>query len=832
MRHRSIFHHLKFLVVLCLGLTAGVLVGGVYYINQSGINDQWRERIAIELENLGIIADFESLRFEITKGLVAKGVRIYADEKRVDVIANLEHLVIDVDKTKLMRGKIRVNNIALKQADIALSVDPDNPNGKLITINDLEGEMYLPDKNTIEAREIKGLLAGVHISMDARLWSETANQETATSDLKKKRTERLKFISKILEELEQWQWPTDTAPNIKLYIEANTDKPKTARIDFIIQAPEISRNGSTLYDVEIYGDYNNHIITLDKISLRDGAGKLESKASYHPATKTAKFEAQSTLHLQMLCRQLFGLSVMNQLTFSTPPTISCTGTVLLSSGSPPETMITGQISVSDFSFLGSRFESLETNFSSHDRDVFLTQLHATHNKGELKGRILLKDETIQYEADSTLPASAYTPFLNESGIGRALENAIFHDDSSIHIKARGTMNRHRLTRWEADGYAKIDNFSFKGTSLNSLSGYYSLSELRSDFTEIKADFNYDDYALKKTHGGPSSGSVSASSIYLNRDEATIKLENISGTAWPAPIVRLFVPGIAEHVEKYRFHRPPNLSASGTFGLSGNKDATDFSIDVSSPGSMHYDFINEPLTLSRLQSTVRILADRVDVSNLSFSTFEGACSGNILAYTAHPERSGYSGDLQFRRLHLKEIGELYEFDNAERGLLTGRIDFNGEGNLMSKFNAEGSLALEKGNLFSVPMLGPISKLIGGVLRDKNPTQEKAKDASCTYIIRDGVIFSNDFLATTRSLKFTGEGKIDLDKKEIDLLVRMNARGLFGVIAIPLRPFIGLFQFNGTGPVSDPTWKTTIFTNPSEGKNHPIFRKPPKADVITE
>ena len=108
-------------------------------------------------------------------------------------------------------------------------------------------------------------------------------------------------------------------------------------------------------------------------------------------------------------------------------------------------MITGQISVSDFSFLGSRFEKLETDFSSHDRDVFLTRLHATHSKGELKGRILLKDESIQYEADSTLPASAYTPFLNESGIGKALENALFHDDSSIHIKARGTMNRHRLT---------------------------------------------------------------------------------------------------------------------------------------------------------------------------------------------------------------------------------------------------------------------------------------------------------------------------------------------------------------------------------------------------
>lgn len=832
MRHRSIFHHIKFLIALCLVLTAAGMVGGIYYINQSGINDQWRERIAIELENLGVIADFEHLRFEITKGLVAKGVRIYADEKREDVVARLEHLVIDVDKTKLMRGKIRVHNIALKDADITLPIDSNDPSGKLIIINELQGEMYLPDKKTIEARALEGFLSGIHISMDARIWSEKDAQDDSPQRLKQQRTNRLKFISHILNEIEQWQWPVDSPPKIKLYIEANTDKIETARIDFIIEAAEIEKNGTSLYDIELSGDYNNNIITLDNISLRDSTGKLDSKASYQPATKTTKFEAHSTLHLQALCRQILGINIANQLTFSTPPDISCTGTIRLKPDSQTETLITGQISVSDFSFLGSRFQELQSDFSSQNKDLFLTKLYAKHKEGELKGRILFKDETIQYEADSTLPASAYTPFLNGSGIGKALNKVTFQPDSSLQISARGTMNRHMLTQWDAEGYAKIDKFSYKGTEMNSLSGHYSLSAVRSHFDRIKADFNYDNYSLKKTYGGPSSASVSASSIHLNRDENIIVLNDINGSAWPAPIVRLFVPNVADHIEKYRFHRPPNLSASGAFGLNGNKDATNFNIIVNSPGSMHYEFIGEPLTLNTLQSNVQILGDRVDVNNLSFYTFEGACSGNIHVYTSHPERSGYFGDLQFRRLHLKDIGKLYEFNNAERGLLTGRIDFNGDGNSTDKFNAQGSLALEKGNLFSVPMLGPISKLIGGVLRDKNPTQEKAKDASCTYIIKNGIVFSNDFLATTRSLKFTGEGNIDLNKKEIDLLVRMNARGLFGVLAMPLRPFIGLFQFNGKGPISEPTWKTSIFTNPTEGKKHPIFRKPPKADVITE
>ena len=129
MRHRSIFHHIKFIIVLSMGLGIGLLCGGVYYINQSGVNDEWRARIAQELENLGIVADFESLRFELSRGLVATGVRVYADDSRDDIVAKLEHLVIDVDKTKLMRGLVRVDNVSLKRADISLPIDLDDPTG-------------------------------------------------------------------------------------------------------------------------------------------------------------------------------------------------------------------------------------------------------------------------------------------------------------------------------------------------------------------------------------------------------------------------------------------------------------------------------------------------------------------------------------------------------------------------------------------------------------------------------------------------------------------------------------------------------------------------------
>ena len=318
MLRRRILHHIRLILVLCVGLILGTLVGGVYYLNQTGLNDQWRERIATELENLGVVADFESLRFDPTKGMVATGVQVYADSTREDVIARLEHLVIDVDKTKLMRGKVRVNNVSLKKADISLPIDPDDPEGPRVTMNELSGDMFLPDKHTVEARSIKGLVAGIELTMNARVWSEHLNAPKQPKPVKDVRVARVKLIARIIQEIHQWHWPENQPPQLELYLEGNVDNPDSARLDFILNAPELERNGVILTNVNIKGDYKNKVVTLESVSLEDNSGKLKAKADYQIKQRKCRFEAESTLHVQMLARQLFGTDVMSELTFSTP----------------------------------------------------------------------------------------------------------------------------------------------------------------------------------------------------------------------------------------------------------------------------------------------------------------------------------------------------------------------------------------------------------------------------------------------------------------------------------------------------------------------------------
>lgn len=832
MLRKRILKNLRMLVLVMLGVILGTGIGGLYYLNQSGINEQWREKITAELERLGIYADFKVLRYEPSQGLVAKHVRIYSDENRTETVATLKNLIIEVDKTKLMRGKFRANNVSLEDVEVSFPIDPADPDGPRVMIHDMNGELFLPDKNTIEARSVSGMVAGIELHLEAHLWSKhLAAKRHSTPQQDQQRISRIKFVAKCVQELNRWSWPQGHPPRLKIYVEGNVDEPNSGHLEFALNAKELERDGVTLKNIHLSGDYNNKIVTLDRISLNDESGRILARADFQQNTKKARFEiTESTLHLQRLMRKILGLRPLHQVTFSTPPVISGTGTLELDQNLSPQIQLTGKALAQNFTYAGTRIESLQTDISLQGKDLFLTNTVATHREGEIRGKFLLKDGLIRYQALSTLPASAYTPFVIHPVAQKYFNACEFSPESRIQVSSQGTVNPQTSAKyWDLKGELTLSNFIHRGVPIKKFNTLYHFTKEQSTFKQIMINFDYRDYPLRKQYGGPLSSKVEADLVTLDHLDRMVHIERFQTTAWPAPVIRLFAPKAAQHCELYRFWRPPNLVAQGSFDMNKDQKRTDFTVNVRVPGSTHYAFLGEDLTLKRLRGDVRITHNQVDVSKLAFQTFQGPCKGNL---TVQLKQQAYQGGLQWSRLHLKDLGALYHFKNADQGLLTGRLDYSGQGKDIRQFNGKGSIGLERGNLFSIPMMGPLSPLIGTVLGDKNPTNEQAENASCTFAVRKGVVYSDNFLANTRSLTFTGEGKVDLHQKSIDLLVRMNARGLFSIISLPLKPFMGLFQFQGSGKLSSPEWKTSIFTAPKRGKKDPIFRRPPKARVINE
>jgi hypothetical protein len=136
---------------------------------------------------------------------------------------------------------------------------------------------------------------------------------------------------------------------------------------------------------------------------------------------------------------------------------------------------------------------------------------------------------------------------------------------------------------------------------------------------------------------------------------------------------------------------------------------------------------------------------------------------------------------------------------------------------------------KGELFSVPIFGPLSPLLAAIL-DRKAGFQQASQAFCTFKVRDGVLSTRDFYTDTSSLVFTGDGSADLNRKTLDMTIRMNARGFLGLITLPFKPVVdGLFQFRGTGPLKQPKWDNVMFTSPPDDESDKLLKPPPKARV---
>jgi hypothetical protein len=306
-------------------------------------------------------------------------------------------------------------------------------------------------------------------------------------------------------------------------------------------------------------------------------------------------------------------------------------------------------------------------------------------------------------------------------------------------------------------------------------------------------------------------------------EKVVEVENVAGTVWAAPLVRLFAPKVADSLEIYRFHEPPELKGSGVVDVTP-RGRTALDVSFNSPQAADYVFLGENVTFLQPSGKVAIRGQRVTVGDLRLNAFDGPVAGRF-----DYDDGKLSGETSWTRLSIPALASTYGFQARGGGDVTGRLDFSLTAGRVETMTGEGLFALEKTELFSVPMFGPLSQVISGVLNDRRAGFERAKSAFCNFRIVDGVLHTHDFQTSTTSLTFVGEGQVDLSDRTLDMTMRMNARGLLGLLTLPLRPFYGMFQFRGTGPLKNPHWENVMFTSPPAEQKE-LLQAAPRARVV--
>lgn len=809
---------LAYLLVLAAVLAG---TGFVVWANQTGLPATWRAKIEGELSKQGIHASIGGLTFNPLQGIVARDVVLFSDPAHKWEFCRLERLLIDVDKTKIARGVVQLTKIEISEADISLRVEPENSPPETLEIKDLSGTLVMPGGRLIELRNTRATVAGFKVNLGARLLKFRPTGEPASEDTGKQG--RLLAITQALRELRNWKFAPDDPPSVRCFIEGDLSDWSTLVARVALKARDVEKNGHVIARLETEGTLTSGLVSLTSVRATDRHGTFEGRVDYDVHGREGIFDLTSSVNMPRLLRSWAGLSTLEAITFSGGQMLETEGTFRLRPGAPPLVSMTGRAHCTDVAVKGVPFDVVEGSFAWRDDQLYLRDLLFKRPDGEARGKAMIQWPLVRMALRTSLPVPVYRPFF----VGQPLE-PVLNDfgelpKAAVDVTLEGGFDATDHRSWAYTGSGRVANMTFRKVPVDTAQCSFSVSHNELDFYDGTAVFNFRDYAMRKAHNGPATGLVTAERIRFDGPTKTVSVVNVSGTAWAAPVVRTFAPAIADSLEIYHFRQPPVLSASGIVDVTPQQ-RTALTVAFRSKDPADYEFLGKPITLDHPSGKVHIRGPRVLIEDLDFESFGGPVKARI---TVAPEKR-VSCEASWTDLSMHGLNETYQFNMTGGGQLTGRIELDFTEGKIETLSGNGLASLENSVLFSAPIAGPLSGVISKVLDDKRAGFERAKSAFCTFTIKDGILHTKDFHTSTTSLVFAADGSVDLTKKTLDANVRVNARGLLGIVTLPLRPFSGLFQFRGTGSLSKPEWINEPVTAPPPEQENLL--NPPKATPV--
>ncbi len=822
MNRRRILHNLRTAAYLSVFLLVAAVIVALIWANVTGLPESWRVRIENEISKHGTHVRIGSLSYNPLRGLVAKRIHVFSDAERLHEISQLEGLTLDFDNSRLTKGEFKLNKLELNNATLALPVyEQSGDTPELLEITNANGSLLIHDDGQIELRNASGTIEGIELRINARL--STAREASTGPKTAAPQDKRMQSIAHILKELKRWNFDKQQPPQLEIFVEGNIRKPEsvTARLSF--NARDVEKNQHRLDTIAGEAELDGNLLTITSLRASMGSQQLDAHIDYDLNSQSGRFDVDSTLAIPPLLTSWFELPPLRDLTVSGDQHIQAEGEFEWPSPKQRRLHITGRASGDAITAHGIQFDRVETAFSWKDGDLYLKDVHLLRPDGEARGKALIQWPLVRLDLDSTMLPGTYLPLFGNQTTASVITAFESNEHSRVHLHLEGGYDITDHQSWAYTGSGTFENLSYRSIPVAKASGDFSLSYNQQQYSNGKVTFDYSNYPLAKQHGGAKSGTTTFEQVNYRRKSHSITIKQLEGKAWPAPIVRMFSTKIADSLEQYRFHQPPAINASGTIILGD--EGTDLDVAFTSDADADYKLLGSDVRLSAPSGSVLIKSDEVTIKDLKAGVFRGNTTVN-LAFL----RDGLARhDIQWTNLDLNEISRCYDLEMKCGGEITGRTDFTIIRNKIATMNGSGHFTLNKSELFSVPIFGPLSPLISGVLGDRRAGFERAKDAFCSITIKDGVMFTDDFQTSTTSLVFTGDGQVDLNQKTIDMTMRLNAKGFLGIITLPFRPFYGMFQFRGTGPLNKVVWENVMFTQPND-KQKNLLDKAPKAKVV--
>jgi hypothetical protein len=166
-------------------------------------------------------------------------------------------------------------------------------------------------------------------------------------------------------------------------------------------------------------------------------------------------------------------------------------------------------------------------------------------------------------------------------------------------------------------------------------------------------------------------------------------------------------------------------------------------------------------------------------------------------------TSYVLGVEVDKVDFRKLAVLYGSAQETGGLLSGSARFYAKKPGLEHLRAEGTASVEDGNIFCLPSLGPLSKPLASALPRLHDGFNVARQANLRFRIADGQFLVDEIRAETGAFHLKGGGTVALGNQARKMETTVNIKGPAGALLVPVAK---LLEFEGTGTLTEPLWRT--------------------------
>ena len=850
------------------------LILGVAWLNLVGLPDFLKSQLVATLRERGVELEFSRMRLRFIHGLVAENIRVGEKNNSDRPALTASEVQLRLNYTALLHRRFQVDGVVLRDGKFTLPVSPTNA---LVLLN-MKGEIrFLPDE-IWSLDELRADFAGAHLRLAGRVahapemagWKSFAGKKTGVrgalsrplkdfadtlaqihlsgepqlgvtveGDARDVHSFTLRvngvapgvgtpwFSARGLEVAATLTAPAEAPTNGDVALDFWTNA-QPFRLSWTARASDLRFQKINAGAVECAGLWSAPELAVTKFSASPGGGKLTAAAHLDVTTRALFFTNESNFDPHVLAALLpdAANNALAKILWTQPPLFRAAGEATLPSWTNPApgwravltstARLTGELAFTNAVLHGATVEFAHTHFNFGRGIWSLPDLEFAQGRTRLEfsGEASAATENFSARLRGALDTETVRPFLPGDSAPHTLSIAQFTEPLVLDVTAQG--NFRAPDALTAAGHLALTNFAIRGQTVESFAA------------EIVCTNRVLLVLRPELFRAAGSQTLTAGAAAFDLNAKMIFFTNVFSTFEPTIATRAIGSKTARIIAPYEYLAPPTVRAHGRLPLGDLKsghdlDGTDLTFEIIRGAPFRWTMLNA----TNITGTIHWLGQELELTNIAARCYGGEATGHAY-FDFRP--TNYDCDFNFgvtatnldMRLLAADLSKTKT--NRLEGFLSGWAEITrGDSRARETWNGYGSVRLEDGLLWNIPVFGFVSPVLNKVTPGLG--NSRATEAKADFVMTNGVARTDSLAIHTRTMRLQYAGTVDLWQNvdaHVTAQLMRNMPVVGSLVSTVLWPVSKIFECQVTGLVSDPKVKPVYipFSRYLAAPLHPI------------